>query len=85
MATVAPTSPGAGDLRSIAPVKQVTSAVQPEATSAHEDVISLSPEAVQLIQAASLSGYENQEVTVSSSTSNIPAEEPDGTTLELVG
>jgi hypothetical protein len=59
--------------------------VQPDTTSAHEDVISLSPEAVQLIQAGSLSGYENQEVAGNPSAGNTPAGDPSGTTLELVG
>jgi hypothetical protein len=44
-------------------------------------VVSLSPEAVQLIEAAGLSGYQNEKLTAGT----IPEAEPAGTTLELVG
>lgn len=85
MASVSPISPGAGELRPVTPVKPASIAVQPEPTSAQEDVISLSPEAVQLIQAGSLSGYENQQVTDGAAGGNTPAESAPGTTLEFVG
>lgn len=84
MATVNPISPGAGDPRLVAPVKPTAVAVQP-VTTAQEDVVSLSPEAVHLIQAAGLTGYENQELTEGSASGNISAEEPVGTGLQLVG
>jgi hypothetical protein len=63
-------------------VKAAPSAVQADVTSAREDVLSLSPEAVQLIQAAGLSGYGDQELAPSGT---IPEAEPAGTTLQLVG
>jgi len=85
MATLSPISPGAGDLPPIAPVKPAAVAVQPEVTSAQEDVLALSPEAVKLIQAAGLAGYENQELAKGSGPSTIPGGEPAGTTLQLVG
>jgi hypothetical protein len=85
MATVSPISPGAGDLRPLAPVKPATIAVQPYVTSAPEDVLTLSPEAVQLIQAADFGGYENQELTEGSGAGNTPEGLPPGTSLQLVG
>lgn len=85
MATVSPISPGAGDLRPIIPVKPAAIAAQPDMTSAQEDLLSLSPEAVQLIQASSLSGYENQQPAEGSSPGTIPGEASSGTTLQLVG
>ena len=90
MATVSPISPGAGDVGLVAPVKPApvklaAIALHPDVTSAQEDVVSLSPEAVQLIQAGGLSGYGNQELAEGASSSTIPGEEPSGTTLQLVG
>jgi hypothetical protein len=88
MATVSPISPGAGDLRPLAPVKSPAIAVQPDVTSAPEDILSLSPEAVQLIQAAGLAGYENQELAEASApefaAGNISEGLPAGTALQLV-
>jgi hypothetical protein len=85
MASVSPISPGAGDPGSIlpkaGPAKAAAAAVQADVTSASEDVVSLSPEAVQLIEAAGLSGYQDEELTPGT----IPEAEPAGTTLELVG
>jgi hypothetical protein len=81
MATVSPISPGAGDLRPILPVKPAVVTAHPEATSAGEDFVSLTPEAVQLIQAASLSAYEDQQVAEGATS----AGENAGPTLELVG
>jgi hypothetical protein len=85
MATVSPISPGAGDSGPVVPkagpAKVAAAAVQADVTSAREDVVSLSPEAVQLIQAAGLSGYQNQELAPGT----IPGAEASGTTLQLVG
>jgi len=85
MVTISPISPGAGDPRPGDPVKPAVVAVHPDATSAKEDVVSLSPEAVQLIQATGLSGYENQELADGSTPSTIPEGESAGTALQLVG
>ena len=89
MATVSPINPGPGDLRPLAPVKSTVIAVQPDVTSAQEDILSLSPGAVQLIQAAGLAGYENQELVEGSAPGpapgNIPERDPAGTALQLVG
>jgi hypothetical protein len=52
-----------------------------DVTPGREDTVSLSPDAVKLIQAAGLSGYQNQELAQGT----IPEAEPAGTTLQLVG
>ncbi|HEY4088602.1 MAG TPA: hypothetical protein VGM43_21885 [Bryobacteraceae bacterium] len=85
MASVSPISPGAGDVRPVLPVKPAAIALQPDSTSAQDDVVNLSAEAVQLIQASGLSGYENQEFADGSSVGTIPGQEPSGTTVQLVG
>jgi hypothetical protein len=84
MATVSPISPGAGDLRPIAPAKPAAVTVQP-VTTAQEDVVRLSPEAVHLIQAAGLAGYENEGLGDEGPFGNTPGEVPPGTGLQLVG
>jgi hypothetical protein len=56
MATLSPISPGTGAAQPFTPVKPAAVPLQPDATSAREDVVDLSPDAVQLIQAAGLSG-----------------------------
>ena len=85
VATVSPISPGAGDppifTVKAASGKASPAAVQADVTSGGDDVVSLSPEAAQLIQAAGFSGYQNQELAPGT----IPEEEPAGTTLHLVG
>jgi len=85
MLTVSAIGPGAPEVRPGASIKPAAAALQPDVTSAQEDVVNLSAQAVQLIQASGLSGYENQELADGSSSGTIPEGEPAGTTVQLVG
>jgi hypothetical protein len=84
MASVAPISGAGGEIRPVSFARPLPAAARPDATSAREDRVELSAEAVQLIQAAAFTEYESPE----SNGGNDAGESqivPDSSGLQLVG